>query len=289
MRRSVGCVLVSERNHVMATGYNGVPAGEVHCNDISIGTRTPPGVQPVIKVITFPDACDGANETRSGKNIDACLAVHAEQNAILQCRDPYVIDRAYVTTFPCPSCAKLLLNTSCRTVIYGTSYGDDAGRSMWLRAGRIAQRFDGAPHMVQADLVELFSNDDLCPWRVAIACVCMNLASAKAARGVIFRLLQRWPTPSTASLAGPDLEALLHSLGLSDRRAQAVRSISEVCMRRPDKSVEGAYGVGRYALESIRVFCDGQLPDPDDVGDRKVAAWVRWQIENSVTKGNDLR
>lgn len=276
VRRSVGCVLVDRRNHVLATGYNGVPAGEAHCNDIDVRGGTLLSGHP-FKRITFPNACEGS-DARSGQNLDMCLAVHAEQNAILQCRDSHAIDRAYVTAFPCPSCAKLLLNTSCRTVVYATQYGDDVGQAMWVRAGRVAQLHGGAPHMIQADLVKLFSNDDLSPWRVAVACACMNLAAARAARGVVFRLLERWPDPTALTEAGHDLEVLLHPLGLSDRRGKAIRSISLACLP-TGRPVEGTFGVGRYALESVRVFCDGWLPDPDAVGDRKVADWVRWQLE----------
>jgi dCMP deaminase len=277
VRRSVGCVLVSARNHVLATGYNGVPAGEEHCNDIVVAKRR----------IGFPNACIGSG-AQSGQNIDACLAVHAEQNAILQCRDAYLIDRAYVTAFPCPSCAKLLLNTSCLTVVYATAYGDDAGREMWLRAGRVAQLSGGAPHMIQADLVELFSNDDLSPWRVTVACACMNLSAARMARGVVFRLLERWPDPMALGSAGADLEAMLLPLGLSQRRARALRSVSTVCLQ-DGRPTEAAFGVGRYALESVRVFCDGWLPYPDDIGDRKVAAWVQWRLENAMSPGRDSR
>lgn len=277
VRRSVGCVLVSSRNHVLATGYNGVPSSAEHCNDVAI-TYTEKGK----KRIVFPNACEGAN-AKSGQNIDACLAVHAEQNAILQCRDASLIDRAYVTAFPCPSCAKLLLNSSCKTVVYGTTYGDDVGRTMWIKAGRVAQAFKGQPHMIQADLVELFDNDDLSPWRVAIACTCMNLASARAARGVVFRLLERWPDPTVLADAPADLEALLKPLGLSERRAKAIRSISQTWTHVP--RFAGAFGIGKYALESIAVFCDGWLPSSSDhIGDHKVAAWVEWRRENTVSK-----
>ena len=33
MRRSVGCVLVDSQNHIVATGYNGVPTKFTHCLD----------------------------------------------------------------------------------------------------------------------------------------------------------------------------------------------------------------------------------------------------------------
>ena len=34
LRRSVGCVLVNGRHHVLATGYNGVASGLPHCNEV---------------------------------------------------------------------------------------------------------------------------------------------------------------------------------------------------------------------------------------------------------------
>lgn len=263
VRRHVGCVLVDKRNHVLATGYNGVPAGSPHCNDIDVPRS----------VLTFPHACAGV-DALSGTQLDACLAVHAEQNAILQCSDAHAIVKAYVTAFPCPGCAKLLLNTSCREVVYLEPYGEGEGLDMWVRAGRLAVRFDGEPPMIQRDLVRLFQ-DELDEWRVLVACVCLNLCSARVARGVVMRILSRWPVPSSLCKAGEDLERYLKPLGLSDRRASYLRGISG------DWGVarlEDLPGVGPYALESVAVFCRGQLPGK--IGDRKVAAWVEWRRRN---------
>ena len=60
-RRKVGCVLVDSNNHVVATGYNGVPTHFPHCLD---------------------EPCEGATAP-SGESLEKCLAVHAEQNALL--------------------------------------------------------------------------------------------------------------------------------------------------------------------------------------------------------------
>lgn len=114
-RRSVGCVLVDQRRHVLATGYNGVAAGMPHCNE--------------------GHPCSGACAP-SGTRLDECEAIHAEQNALLQCRDVNAIDVAYVTVFPCITCTKLLLNTSCRRIVTLTDYSDHHGRLLWIRAGR---------------------------------------------------------------------------------------------------------------------------------------------------------
>jgi dCMP deaminase len=114
-RRSVGCVLVNERGHVLATGYNGVAAGLPHCNE--------------------GHPCPGATAP-SGTALDSCEAVHAEQNALLQCRDVFSIFTAYVTVSPCTTCVKLLLSTSTRHLVFRERYPHPAALELWTRAGR---------------------------------------------------------------------------------------------------------------------------------------------------------
>ena len=122
VRRMVGCVLVNVGRQVLATGFNGVPRGFPHCNE---------GVP-----------CDGADAV-SGTDLDLCLSVHAEQNALLQCGDVEAIDTCYVTVSPCVTCTKLLLNTGCRRVVAATPYAHDAAaRDLWLRGGRLWQVID---------------------------------------------------------------------------------------------------------------------------------------------------
>ena len=114
-RRRVGCVLVNNRNHILATGYNGVAPGQSHCID------TP---------------CAGA-QLPSGVGHDICEAVHAEQNALLQCSNVYDIEICYTTTAPCMACTKLLLNTSCKSIIFAKAYDVHCeARKLWERAGR---------------------------------------------------------------------------------------------------------------------------------------------------------
>lgn len=123
-RRAVGCVLLNARGHVLATGYNGVAAGLPHCNQHD--PYHPTG---------FPHACEGA-KSPSGTNLDGCQAIHAEQNAMLQCKDVYSIHTCYVTASPCMTCVKLLLNTSCERVVYVEEYPHSAARDLWTGAGR---------------------------------------------------------------------------------------------------------------------------------------------------------
>lgn len=114
LRRSVGCVLVNGRHHVLATGYNGVAAGMPHCNEPT--ERYLDGAPKL-----YGNACEGAT-LPSGQGLDKCQAIHAEQNALLQCHDAYTILTCYTTTLPCLTCMKLLMNTSCERIVYGMSY-----------------------------------------------------------------------------------------------------------------------------------------------------------------------
>jgi len=121
-RRAVGCVLVNERRHILATGYNGVASGMPHCNHLVSGK--------------FPHKCEGS-DAPSGQDLDKCQAIHAEQNALLQCKDSYDIHTAYVTTGPCITCTKLLLNTSCERIVFAERYAHDDSKALWESANRL--------------------------------------------------------------------------------------------------------------------------------------------------------
>lgn len=116
-RLKVGCVLVNKYNHIIGTGYNGVAAGLPHCID-------------------FP--CKGAL-IQPGKNTGTCEAIHAEQNALLQCADIHKITTVYITHSPCKTCIKLLLNTSCNKIVFSCLFEGIhvEALGLWLKAGRV--------------------------------------------------------------------------------------------------------------------------------------------------------
>ena len=146
LRRQVGAVLLNDRGHVLSTGYNGVAAGMAHCN-MPTGTVMNPMLalpgggyrEPEHwereQIPCYDHACPGA-ASPSGTNLDGCEAIHAEQNALLQCRDIHSIATCFVTASPCMTCAKLLLNTSCKTIMFIQEYPHPEARDLWLKAGR---------------------------------------------------------------------------------------------------------------------------------------------------------
>ena len=115
-RRRVGCVLINEHNHIIGSGYNGKAAGLAHCIDVPCGGQT----------------------YESGQGLEVCEAIHAEQNALMQCHDVMKIDTAYVTTPPCLHCVKMLLNTGANRIIFdGAHPHQEASRELWERGRRI--------------------------------------------------------------------------------------------------------------------------------------------------------
>lgn len=141
LRRHVGCVLLNCRGHVLATGFNGVAAGQPHCNEEFKEKWAHPDKPIEIRVVT-PYACSGA-KAPSGTNLDGCQAIHAEQNALLQCKNVYELDVCYVTASPCMTCTKLLLNTSCQKIVFLEEYPHTEAKQLWESAGRQWIKFGG--------------------------------------------------------------------------------------------------------------------------------------------------
>lgn len=116
VRKQVGCVLVNAEKDIIATGYNGRAAGVVNCL-----------VQP----------CKGATQS-SGKGLEDCEAIHAEQNALMRCSNIHNIETVYTTVSPCVFCINLISGTSARRIVFLSEYShnEEAKRRWFQREGR---------------------------------------------------------------------------------------------------------------------------------------------------------
>ncbi|MBS5788368.1 MAG: cytidine/deoxycytidylate deaminase family protein [Clostridioides difficile] len=117
IRRQVGAVIVKEKQ-ILTTGYNGAPKGIGHCD-----TRGCPKAQ-----MNIP----------SGQGHELCIALHAEQNAIVQASYHGISIKdsvMYVTTKPCILCAKMCINAGIRKIIYRGDYPDDLSTELLEEAG----------------------------------------------------------------------------------------------------------------------------------------------------------
>lgn len=117
LRRAVGAVLVKDRR-LLATGYNGVPSGVVHCE--------------------VTGCLRDRLQVPSGERHELCRGLHAEQNAIIQAAFHGVSIRdavLYCTNLPCIICAKMLINAGVRRVVYIDGYSDALTREMLAEVG----------------------------------------------------------------------------------------------------------------------------------------------------------
>lgn len=114
-RRQVGAVFLDVHGNVQSTGYNGVAPESPHCID---------------------SPCPGAN-LPSGTGLDKCLAIHAEQNALMQCKSPKEIHTVYCTDSPCMHCLKMLSSTSARRIVFSRLYPHPEGKLYWEGLGRV--------------------------------------------------------------------------------------------------------------------------------------------------------
>lgn len=105
-RRQVGAIVVKD-NRIISDGYNGTPSG-------------------------FENVCeDEANVTKP-------YVLHAEANAITKlARSHNNSDGStiYITASPCIECAKLIIQSGIKRVVYGENYRLDDGIRLLKRAG----------------------------------------------------------------------------------------------------------------------------------------------------------
>lgn len=117
LRRHVGAVIVRDKR-MLATGYNGAPRGIAHCEETGC-LREKLGIP-------------------SGQQQELCRGIHAEQNAIIQAAVSGVSiegSQIYSVTQPCVVCAKMIINSGIRKVIYQDSYPDELSKQMFDEAG----------------------------------------------------------------------------------------------------------------------------------------------------------
>ncbi len=106
VRRKVGCIVVKDKM-IISDGYNGTPAG-------------------------FENVCE--DET----GVTKPYVLHAEANAITKlARSSNNSEGAtlYVTASPCIECAKLIIQSGIKRVVYGENYRMSDGIDLLKKAG----------------------------------------------------------------------------------------------------------------------------------------------------------
>ena len=130
----VGACIVSADNIIISTGYNGMPKG---CSDDE-----------------FPWERSGAeNETKYP------YVVHAELNAILNANGRDLRgSKLYVALFPCNECAKAIIQSGVREVVYLSdkykdTMGNFASKKMLDAAGVKYTRLESRVQSITLDFI----------------------------------------------------------------------------------------------------------------------------------------
>lgn len=114
---------------------------------------------------------------------------------------------------------------------------------------------------------EEFAND---PFRLLVAVTFLVRTPGRAAIPVFRQLMERYPTPEALAAADPVvIEAMMHHLGLSNQRTEAIQKYARIWLERPPcKDVR--YGVKNYPQKGdgkdVRA---GEVFGPEDVDGEK--------------------
>lgn len=119
-RRQVACLITTQKNVIVGTGFNGVPSGLPHCNE--------------------GHPCPGADDPKG--DTSRCIAIHAEINALLQCWRLDLAHNLYVQASPCFTCAKAICNTPIKRICYIDTYPDMKGWDLLHQSGRQLLKFE---------------------------------------------------------------------------------------------------------------------------------------------------
>lgn len=123
--RHVGAIVVRDKR-VLTTGYNGAPSGIKSCVERGECLRKKLGIP-------------------SGTRHELCYAVHAEQNAIAQAAKLGIeLEGAtlYCTHQPCVICAKMIINSGIKRIVYKEGYPDEFSIELLRDAGVEVVQFD---------------------------------------------------------------------------------------------------------------------------------------------------
>ncbi|MDR3260862.1 MAG: dCMP deaminase family protein [Tannerella sp.] len=105
-RRQVGALIVRDQM-IISDGYNGTPSG-------------------------FENVCEDEN------NVTKPYVLHAEANAITKVAASSNSSKGatiYITSSPCIECAKLIIQSGIKRVVYSEKYHTEEGSLLLLRAG----------------------------------------------------------------------------------------------------------------------------------------------------------
>lgn len=139
-RGQVGCVIVDEKHRIVATGYNGAPSGEPHCDhsgaELVYRAMRPRSahIQEIGSFVEYETVIGqpGLKWDEAAQRLTCANVFHAEENAMDYLHGVMMDNRSfpsrggltlYTTHSPCVRCASLIrMNRVIKRVVYSQAY-----------------------------------------------------------------------------------------------------------------------------------------------------------------------
>lgn len=127
VKTKVGAVIVKEKR-IVSTGFNGTPHNVPNCQD---------GYCP---------RCH--KNIKQGEGMESCFCIHAEENSIIEVgREKCNGGTIYVTFSPCLHCAKLIIQSGIKKVVYLNEYNAEFSFTLLKAAGVEIEKYIEDKHI----------------------------------------------------------------------------------------------------------------------------------------------
>jgi len=141
VKRKVGAVLVKDLR-ILSTGYNGTPSGLPNCGDIFRNGPNEIATKAIFYKNDFPSSLNSKKSYQgyyfTHHEFSERYEIHAEQNCLsFAAKNGVSTDGCtlYVTTAPCVHCAKIIIASGIKNVVYKEIYKNDMGIQLLTDAG----------------------------------------------------------------------------------------------------------------------------------------------------------
>ncbi len=126
LTRKVAAVIIRDRR-IISTGYNGTPRNTKNCCDGGC------------------KRCAERTLATAGTKLEECTCSHGEENAIVQAAYHGISLKdsiLYTTYSPCLTCAKMIINSGIKEVIYSVKYPlSETANNLLVEAGVVLRRY----------------------------------------------------------------------------------------------------------------------------------------------------
>jgi hypothetical protein len=123
------------------------------------------------------------------------------------------------------------------------------------------------------------------PWQLLATCILLNQTDGKRqVKPMLADFFERWPTAEKLLIAHEqDVKSALRPAGFQNVKYLRLIGMSKDWLqgKRPPEKL---YGVGKYAVDSYKLFCQGYLVL--DAEDKELKRYVQWAREREEDCGN---